>query len=102
MRFKVRFGLMALGISGAGCALHEVAPKAPELPAAFENRSTENAQAWPSQDWYKGFGNSELHALIDQAARSNLALTMALARVKPAYAGAGLSRAAISAGGVYL
>lgn len=95
MRFKVRFGLIALGISAAGCALHEAAPKAPELPAAFENRSTENAQAWPSQDWYKGFGSSELQALIDQAARSNLDLTMARARVKQADARARQARAAI-------
>ncbi|MDP9088044.1 MAG: efflux transporter outer membrane subunit [Pseudomonadota bacterium] len=95
MRFNVHFGLIALGISGAGCALHEVPPKAPDLPAAFENRSTDNAQAWPSQDWYKGFGSPELQALIDQAAGSNLDLTMARARVKQADARARQAHAAI-------
>lgn len=95
MRFNVHFGLIAIGISGAGCALHEVSPKAPDLPAAFENRSTDNAQAWPSQDWYKGFGSPELQALIDQAAGSNLDLTMARARVKQADARARQARAAI-------
>lgn len=95
MRLNVRFGFIALGVCGSGCVLHEVPPKAPELPAAFENRSIENEQSWPSQDWYKGFGSPELQALIDQAAGSNLDLTMARARVKQADARARQARAAI-------
>ena len=95
MRFTIRVGLIALSIYGAGCALHEVPPKSPELPAAFENRLLENEQAWPSQDWYKGFGSPELQALVDQAAGSNLDLAMARARVKQADARARQARAAI-------
>ena len=70
MRFKFRYVFIAFGTLSAGCALHEVPPKAPVLPAAFDNRSIENHQSWPSQDWYKGFGSPELQALIDQAAAS--------------------------------
>lgn len=95
MRFRVYFGLIALSFVDVGCALHEVAPKDPQLPAAFENRSSDNAQDWPSQDWYKGFGSPELQALIDQAAGSNLDLTMARARVKQADARARQAHAAI-------
>ncbi len=95
MRFRVYFGLIALSIVDVGCALHEVAPKDPQLPAAFENRSSDNAQDWPSQDWYKGFGSPELQALIGQAAGSNLDLTMARARVRQADARARQAHAAI-------
>ncbi|HEY0746433.1 MAG TPA: efflux transporter outer membrane subunit [Steroidobacteraceae bacterium] len=95
MRFNACFGLIALGISSAGCALHEVPPKAPVLPAAFEARSIEDHQSWPSQDWYKGFGSQELQSLIDQAASSNLDLTMARARVRQADARARQAGAAI-------
>jgi NodT family efflux transporter outer membrane factor (OMF) lipoprotein len=95
MRFKFRYVFIAFGSLSAGCALHEVPPKAPVLPAAFDNRSIENQQPWPSQDWYKGFGSPELQALIDQAAGSNLDLTMARARVKQADARARQAHAAI-------
>src|SRR6202041_2824289 len=79
----------------AGCALHEAQPKAPVLPAAFAARSTASDAAWPSQDWYKGFGSPERQALIDEAARGNLDLTMARARVTQADARARQAGAAI-------
>ena len=91
----VRLGSAAAVMFCAGCALHEAQPKAPVLPAAFEARSTASDAAWPSQDWYKGFGSPELQALIDQAARGNLDLTMARARVTQADARARQAGAAI-------
>jgi outer membrane protein, multidrug efflux system len=80
----VRLGSAAAVIFCAGCALHEAQPKAPVLPAAFAAPSSASDAAWPSQDWYKGFGSPELQALIDQAASGNLDLTMARARVTQA------------------
>ena len=91
----VRLGSIAVIIFGAGCALHETQPKAPVLPAAFEARSGESDATWPSQDWYKGFGSPELQALIEEAASSNLDLTMARARVTQADARARQAGSAI-------
>jgi len=90
-----RLGSMAVIIFGAGCALHETQPKAPALPAAFEARSGASDATWPSQDWYQGFGSPELQALIEQAASSNLDLTMARARVTQADARARQAGSAI-------
>ncbi len=78
----------------AGCALHETQPKAVGLPAAFEAPAPSDA-AWPSLDWYKGFGSPELQALIEQAASANLDLVMARARVTQADARARQAGAAI-------
>jgi multidrug efflux system outer membrane protein len=91
----VRLGSIAVIIFGAGCALHETQPQAPVLPAAFEARSGEGGANWPSQDWYKGFGSPELQALIEEAASSNLDLTMARARVTQADARARQAGSAI-------
>src|ERR1700719_5180319 len=94
-QLSLRLSSIAVVIVAAGCALHETQPKAPVLPAAFDARSGESNAAWPSQDWYKGFGSAELDALIAAAASSNLDLTMARARVTQADARARQAGAAI-------
>jgi outer membrane protein, multidrug efflux system len=88
-----RFGAIVLGIFAAGCALHEVQPKPPVLPAAFE--ASDNDGSWPSKDWYRGFGSSELQSFVEQAANDNLDLTMARLRVTQADARARQAGAAI-------
>ena len=98
----VRLGSAAAVMFCAGCALHEAQPKAPVLPVAFAARSTTSDAAWPSQDWYKGFGSPELQALIDQAASGNLDLTMARARVTQAAAPAILPSVDAGGNGNYL
>ncbi|HEY0799629.1 MAG TPA: TolC family protein, partial [Steroidobacteraceae bacterium] len=90
-----RVGLVALELFTAGCALHEVQPKPPVLPAAFEAASPDNDRSWPSKDWYRGFGSPELQSLVEQAANDNLDLTMARARVVQADARARQAHAAI-------
>ena len=90
-----RIGLVALELFTAGCALHEVQPKPPVLPAAFEAASPDNDRSWPSKDWYRGFGSSELQSLVEQAANDNLDLAMARARVVQADARARQAHAAI-------
>jgi multidrug efflux system outer membrane protein len=89
-----RFGSIALGIFTAGCALHEMQPKPPVLPAAFEALSPDNG-SWPSKDWYRGFGSPELQAFVEHAAKDNLDLTMARLRVTQADARARQAGAAI-------
>ena len=94
-QLSLRLSSIAVVVMATGCALHETQPKAPVLPPAFEARAGESNAAWPSQDWYKGFGSPELQALIEQAASSNLDLTMARARVTQADARARQAGAAI-------
>jgi multidrug efflux system outer membrane protein len=94
-QLSLRLSMIAVGVFATGCALHETQPKAPVLPAGFEASSGESNAAWPSQDWYKGFGSPELQALIEQAASSNLDVTMARARVTQADARARQAGAAI-------
>ncbi|MDP9007652.1 MAG: efflux transporter outer membrane subunit [Pseudomonadota bacterium] len=94
-QLSLRLSSIAVVIFATGCALHEAQPKAPVMPAAFDAHSGESDGAWPSQDWYKGFGSPELQALIEQAASSNLDLTMARARVTQADARARQAGAAI-------
>jgi len=45
--------------------------------------------AWPQQDWWKGLGDPQLDALIDEALRDNPSLAVADARARQAQAEAG-------------
>ena len=66
-----------------------------EIPAAYRASAATAGAAWPSADWWRGFGSPELDALIGQARRENFDLLAAIARVQQAdaqvrIAGAGL------------
>lgn len=66
-----------------------------EVPPAFRASTTTAEAAWPSADWWRGFGSPELDALIAQARQENFDLLAAIARVRQAdaqvrIAGAGL------------
>jgi NodT family efflux transporter outer membrane factor (OMF) lipoprotein len=66
-----------------------------EIPPAYRASAATAATAWPSEDWWRGFGSAELDTLIDQAQRENFDLLAAIARVQQAdaqvrIAGAGL------------
>ncbi|MGC1457729.1 MAG: efflux transporter outer membrane subunit [Steroidobacteraceae bacterium] len=71
----------AVGLACSGCALQPPQAAAPEVPAAFQNEVSGAAAAWPSGDWYHGFGSAELDGLIARAAGSNLDLAAARARL---------------------
>ena len=79
----------------AGCALK--APNRPSLsmPETFMGQAADARGAWPSKDWYRAFGSSELDALVAQAAGGNLDLSAARARVAQADARARQAGAAI-------
>ncbi len=68
-------------LAGSGCALQPPPPATPEAPAAFQNGVSGAAAAWPSSNWYHGFGSAELDGLIARAAGSNLDLAAARARL---------------------
>ena len=77
-----------------GCTLQASRPPAPALPETFAQVAGSTAANWPSSDWYRGFGSTELDGLIDQAITNNFDLQaahwrieQALERAKQAHAG---------------
>jgi NodT family efflux transporter outer membrane factor (OMF) lipoprotein len=77
-----------------GCALQASRPPAPALPEKFAQVAGSTSAQWPSSDWYRQFGSTELDGLIDQAVESNFDLQaahwrieQALERAKQAHAG---------------
>ncbi len=66
-----------------------------EIPPAYRASAATAEAAWPTADWWRGFGSPELSALIGQARQENFDLLAAIARVQQAdaqvrIAGAGL------------
>jgi outer membrane protein, multidrug efflux system len=55
-----------------------------EMPAAFRATPATQAEAWPSEDWWRGFGSPELNELIEQARTQNFDIAVAIARVRQA------------------
>ena len=51
------------------------------LPTAFRATADSAAQAWPAQEWWRGFGSPELNELIARARLYNNDLLAAAARV---------------------
>src|SRR6185437_6501440 len=51
-----------------------------EMPLQFRATEATEAEAWPSQDWWRGFQSSELNALIEQARVQNFYIAAASAR----------------------
>jgi NodT family efflux transporter outer membrane factor (OMF) lipoprotein len=68
---------------------------ASDVPAAFEQAGTANAPVWPSQDWWQGFEDPQLAALVAQAQAGNLDIVQAAARLRQADARARQAGAAL-------
>src|SRR5579862_270888 len=75
------------------CAVPREAMPPQDVPKAFEVTSA-GAQ-WPAQERYRDFGSDELTGLVDSAARANLDIESARARVAQADARARQAGAAI-------
>src|SRR6266446_3255922 len=84
MHFK---SLLLIGVCAgllSGCAGTLTAPKAltpQDVPAAFEQAPPTNAPIWPTPDWWRNFGSTELDQLIATTQTQNLDLAAAEARV---------------------
>jgi len=98
-RLRFGSGMAALGLTLltlAGCATgRDGVDLALDIPAAFRASDATARAAWPSEDWWKGFGSPELNGLIDRARVANFDIQAAIARVTQAdaqvrTAGAGL------------
>ena len=55
-----------------------------EVPAAWRATPATAAQAWPSAEWWRGFGSPELNRLIAEAREGNFDILAAIARVRQA------------------
>ncbi len=74
----------------AGCATVPSLGSLPEPKPAIALASSESfaggTSAWPAEKWWRGFGDSELDALIDEALRESPDVIAAAARVRSAEA----------------
>jgi outer membrane protein, multidrug efflux system len=64
-------------------------------PGAWRESSSADAAAWPSVDWWRGFGSPQLDDYIAEARRANYDLAAAVARVREADALATIAGAAL-------
>jgi outer membrane protein, multidrug efflux system len=55
-----------------------------ELPAAFRATAATEVEAWPAEDWWRGFASADLDELIQQARAQNFDIAAAIARVRQA------------------
>jgi multidrug efflux system outer membrane protein len=78
-----------------GCTLQASRPPAPTLPERFTQATDAAAAKWPSRDWYRDFGSTELDGLIDQAVANNLDLQAAHWRIQQALERAKQARAGL-------
>ncbi|MGC4027903.1 MAG: efflux transporter outer membrane subunit [Steroidobacteraceae bacterium] len=95
-RTRLAVALCGAALVCASCATAPAEPAAPRMPAAYEQALPDGE--WPRPDWYQGFGNAELAALIVRATSANLDLAAAQARVLQANARARLAGAALLPG----
>ncbi len=82
-----------LAIALAGCSTPMPQAMSPQLvPKRFTGPVVPDAQVWPNADWWRGFENAELTALIAQAQEGNRDLAIAAARVMQAEAQSTIQR----------
>ena len=75
--------LAALALCACALGPQYQRPSIP-APAAWTSPPEGAAVAWPSSDWWRGFGSSQLDEYIAQAQRSNDDIAAAVARVREA------------------
>ncbi|MBV8684059.1 MAG: efflux transporter outer membrane subunit [Caulobacteraceae bacterium] len=93
-RRTIALGLAPLTLLAAGCALRpEPVDRPPPAPPAW--REAVDTGAWPSRDWWRSFGSTELDGLVAEAEKDNDDLAAAEARVREADAQARIAGAAL-------
>src|SRR5262245_35284691 len=77
--------LFSIGLSASACS---VGPKyvRPDLalPDRIVEAPSDTAPAWPTADWWRGFGSAELAALEERAQSANYDIAAAVARIREA------------------
>ena len=89
--------LLSLAVLQSGCSQLTMTPApglvAGDVPIAFDQSAA--PAAWPSPDWWQGFGSSELVMLESAAQNANLDIAQAEARLRQADARARQAGAAL-------
>lgn len=91
--FLRRATLLGVAATAAGCTIATPDP-VPRVttPAAYRETAAATV-AWPSADWWRGFGSPELDRLIERARTGNLDIAAAEARIRQADAQATIAGA---------
>jgi multidrug efflux system outer membrane protein len=91
--FKALVAVSAVALSACSVGPSYKRPDLP-VPATWHGDQAQSA-AWPSADWWRGFGSPQLDSFIAQAQAGNLDLAVAVARVREADAQARVAGAAL-------
>jgi outer membrane protein, multidrug efflux system len=87
---------LALPLLLAGCATPLPQALPPRLlPKTFTGPVPSGALVWPDASWWRGFGDPQLAALVEQSQADNRDLAIAAARVMQAEAQSTIQRAAL-------
>jgi len=90
--------LMAALLTSACATMPAATParvaKAPEAYATAQTLPASDAAAWPADAWWKGYGDAQLDALVDEALTGSPTLAQAEARLRRAQALANQAKAA--------
>ena len=79
-----RIALVATALL-AGCSIGpDYTQPSLALPAAYRATQASAAEAWPSRDWWRGFGSPTLDGLIADAIANNFDILAAIGRVEQA------------------
>jgi len=77
--------LLSVAVGLTGCAETPLPTLPPgDIPAAFEQPVSKSAPIWPATDWWSGYGDPQLTALIEKSQANNLDLAQAEARLRQA------------------
>jgi NodT family efflux transporter outer membrane factor (OMF) lipoprotein len=69
----------------SACSLGpDYTPPELEIPAAYRATAESAKEAWPSVDWWRGFGSADLDALITEAEANSFDIAAAVGRVRQA------------------
>ena len=90
--YPIAAGLLAIALAGCSTPVPQ-ALSPPLVPKRFTGPVMPDTQVWPETNWWQGFGNPDLTALIGQAAEGNRDLAAAAARVMQAEAQSTIQRA---------
>lgn len=85
MRSALRLGALLMSAVLGGCDLGPdyMRPQL-EMPVQFRATETTATEAWPSEDWWRGFKSPDLDSLIEQARAGNFDIAAAIARIRQA------------------
>jgi NodT family efflux transporter outer membrane factor (OMF) lipoprotein len=88
--------LLAMTLALAGCATDVPQALPPAMtPKVFTGAVPAAAQIWPDPDWWQGFGDPQLSALVQKARDQNRDIAIAAARVMQAEAQSAIQRSAL-------